>query len=52
METTDGTLAIIRAYHRGWTGKNFDEAISFAKFPKRPRFVVERKKGPGPQITF
>lgn len=27
METTDGALAIVRAYHRGWTGKNFDEAI-------------------------
>jgi hypothetical protein len=24
----EDTLAIVRAYHRGWTSKNFDQAIS------------------------
>lgn len=26
MDTTDTTLAVVRAWHRGWTGKRFDEA--------------------------
>lgn len=27
METTDSTISVIRTYHRGWTNKNFAEAI-------------------------
>ncbi len=27
MELTDNTLSVVRAYHRGWTSKNFEEAI-------------------------
>ncbi len=25
--TTEDTLSVVRAYHRGWTSKNFDEAV-------------------------
>ena len=27
MGTTDDTLSVVRAYHRAWTSKNFDEAV-------------------------
>lgn len=27
MATTDATLAVVRAYHRAWASKNFDEAV-------------------------
>ncbi len=27
METTNATLSVVRAYHNGWTSKNFEEAI-------------------------
>ncbi len=29
METADSTLSVVRAYYRGWTNKNFAEAIHF-----------------------
>ncbi len=27
MGTTEDTLSLVRAYHRGWTSRNFEEAI-------------------------
>ena len=27
MGTTEDTLSVVRAYYRGWTSKNFDEAV-------------------------
>jgi hypothetical protein len=27
MEPTSETLSVVRAYHRGWTTKNFDESV-------------------------
>lgn len=27
METTEETLQLVRAYHRDWTSRNFEEAI-------------------------
>ena len=27
MGTANDTLSVVRAYHRGWTSKNFDEAV-------------------------
>ena len=27
MKNTDKTLSVVRAYHRGWTSKNFDQAV-------------------------
>jgi len=27
VKNTDKTLSVVRAYHRGWTSKNFDQAV-------------------------
>ena len=27
MKAVDQTLSVVRAYHRGWTSKNFDQAV-------------------------
>ncbi len=27
MKTTDETLSVVRAYYRGWTSRNFEEAV-------------------------
>ena len=27
MKNSDKTLSVVRAYHRGWTSKNFDQAV-------------------------
>jgi len=27
MKAVDKTLSVVRAYHRGWTSKNFDQAV-------------------------
>ena len=37
MKTTDETLSIVRAYHDGWTSKNFEHATRLLA----PNLVVE-----------
>ena len=37
MATTENTLAVVRAYHRGWSSRAFDDAIRLLS----PTLVVE-----------
>jgi hypothetical protein len=39
MDAHNDALSIARAYHRGWTTKNFDEAISMRERPLKKCWI-------------